>query len=289
MTDALLPLSIDPVPDRLVRVLVGRLEFVTPEVEAVGGDGPAGPRGGRLAGRVCDAARLLRLGRFLEPQVRNVLRRTNGRDGPARADERSSTCSRRRPRRAGRLALMSQPVPGPVPAPTTALLFAAAQGGDRGAFAELYRRFAGVVHGIALARVGPADADDVAQETFLVMHRRLSSVREAEAFPGWICTVARRAATDRLRRRKRHAHDPLPDAPVGARRSRTRTRRCGAGCSRRSRRLPEAYREPLILRLVEGLTGPDIAARTGRTPGSVRVNLHRGMALLRPRLEQDGW
>ena len=38
------------------------------------------------------------------------------------------------------------------------------------------------------------------------------------------------------------------------------------------------------MRLVEGMTGPEIAARTGMTPGSVRVNLHRGMALLRGRL-----
>jgi RNA polymerase sigma-70 factor (ECF subfamily) len=45
--------------------------------------------------------------------------------------------------------------------------------------------------------------------------------------------------------------------------------------------LPEAYREPLILRLVEGMTGPEIAARTGLTHGSVRVNLHRGMQQLR--------
>jgi RNA polymerase sigma-70 factor (ECF subfamily) len=40
----------------------------------------------------------------------------------------------------------------------------------------------------------------------------------------------------------------------------------------------------LILRLVEGLTGPEIAEQTGLAPGSVRVNLHRGMKLLRERL-----
>jgi DNA-directed RNA polymerase specialized sigma24 family protein len=45
--------------------------------------------------------------------------------------------------------------------------------------------------------------------------------------------------------------------------------------------LPDAYRETLILRLVEGMTGPEIAARTGMTHGSVRVNLHRGMEQLR--------
>ena len=48
--------------------------------------------------------------------------------------------------------------------------------------------------------------------------------------------------------------------------------------------LPDAYREPLILRLVEGMTGPEIARRTGLTPGSVRVNLHRGTQQLRAML-----
>ena len=47
------------------------------------------------------------------------------------------------------------------------------------------------------------------------------------------------------------------------------------------RALPPAYRETLLLRLVEGMTGPEIARRTGLTEGSVRVNLCRGMELLR--------
>ena len=48
-----------------------------------------------------------------------------------------------------------------------------------------------------------------------------------------------------------------------------------------------AYRVTLILRLVEGFTGPEIAAQTGLTEGSVRVNLHRGMKQLRERLNQQ--
>jgi RNA polymerase sigma-70 factor (ECF subfamily) len=53
------------------------------------------------------------------------------------------------------------------------------------------------------------------------------------------------------------------------------------------RSLPDAYRETLILRLVEGMTGPEIAARTGMTHGSVRVNLHRGMEQLRAKLSPE--
>jgi RNA polymerase sigma-70 factor (ECF subfamily) len=53
------------------------------------------------------------------------------------------------------------------------------------------------------------------------------------------------------------------------------------------RQLPNAYHETLVLRFVEGMTGPEIATRTGLTPASVRVNLHRGMKLLREKLATE--
>ena len=51
------------------------------------------------------------------------------------------------------------------------------------------------------------------------------------------------------------------------------------------RSLPDCYRETLMLRLVEGMTGPEIAQRTGLTHESVRVNLCRGMKMLRERIQ----
>ena len=48
--------------------------------------------------------------------------------------------------------------------------------------------------------------------------------------------------------------------------------------------LGPSYRETLVMRLVEGMSGPEIAAQTGLTPRSVRVNLHRGMKKLREAL-----
>ena len=50
------------------------------------------------------------------------------------------------------------------------------------------------------------------------------------------------------------------------------------------RTLPDAYRETLVMRLCEGMSGPEIAEVTGLEPGSVRINLHRGMKLLREKL-----
>jgi RNA polymerase sigma-70 factor (ECF subfamily) len=156
----------------------------------------------------------------------------------------------------------------------------AARAGDEAAFAELYRAHLRMVHGVLLARVPRTDVDDLAQDVFLTAWRRIDSLREPAAFPGWLATIARNHATDHLRQRPADA-DALPEH-LPAPGSDGHMARAALDAIRA---LPEAYRETLVLRLVEGMTGPEIAARTGLTEGSVRVNLHRGMKLLRARLE----
>lgn len=158
-------------------------------------------------------------------------------------------------------------------------LVGAAQRGDRAAFAELYARFARMVHGVLLARVPWADADDLVQDVFVTAMQRIDRLREPEAFGGWLITIARRRAIDH-RRRTRETNELDDAAAVAAPDRREATVVLAA-----IRGLPEAYRETLMLRLVEGMTGPEIAARTGLTPASVRVNLHRGMKQLRERLQ----
>jgi RNA polymerase sigma-70 factor (ECF subfamily) len=158
-------------------------------------------------------------------------------------------------------------------------LVRAARAGDRTAFAELYRRYTRMVHGLILARVPYADADDLVQEVFLTALRRLGALRNPAAFPGWLAAIARNRATDHLRRLPRDAPLDEADGVIDEDRS------TALAVLAEIRRLPEPYREPLVLRLVEGMTGPEIAARTGLTHGSVRVNLHRGMKLLRAALK----
>jgi RNA polymerase sigma-70 factor, ECF subfamily len=156
----------------------------------------------------------------------------------------------------------------------------AARRGDRSAFAELYRRYARMVHGLLVASVPRTDVDDLVQDVFLLAMRRLESLREAAAFPGWLAAIARHRAADHYRR---HAPEevPLPDELTAHTSDDTEAQ----AILDVIRSLPEAYREPLVLRLVEGMSGQEIADRTGLTPASVRVNLHRGMKLLRARLE----
>jgi RNA polymerase sigma-70 factor (ECF subfamily) len=108
---------------------------------------------------------------------------------------------------------------------------------------------------------------------------QLHSLRDAAYFPGWLCAIARNRATDFYRRLR--PADELPDALPGKGRPDEAEARAALEAIRE---LPEAYRDTLILRLVEGLSGQEIADRTGLTCGSVRVNLHRGMKLLREKL-----
>jgi RNA polymerase sigma-70 factor, ECF subfamily len=176
-----------------------------------------------------------------------------------------------------------------VPAPrdgAVASLVVEARSGSRGAFEQLHARFAPMVHGVVLARV-PADAaDDVVQDVFIHAMSRLDQLREPAAFGAWLAAIARRF-TVRYHRRRRSAV-PLEDRSAGAPREAPEERRQEAGrILEHLRRLPEAYAEVLVLRLVEGLTGPQIANALGLTPAAVRVNLHRGMALLRERLGED--
>jgi len=163
---------------------------------------------------------------------------------------------------------------------------AAARDGDRAAFGQLYERYARMVHGVLLAKVPVGDVDDLVQDVFIRALRRLSTLRETASFGAWLAAIARNVAHDYHRRSV--PEEPLPDHASD------QEIQCGtsggdqdcpsAAILEAVMSLSETYRETLILRLVEGMTGPEIAARTGMTHGSVRVNLHRGMEQLRAKL-----
>lgn len=159
---------------------------------------------------------------------------------------------------------------------------AACKRGDRGAFGRLYLRYSRLVHGVLLARVPYLEVEDLVQDVFVQALRHLSSLRSPEAFGGWIATIARRRAQDYFRRVRPTLE--LPAEIDGDSASPSHEAKVALAAIRA---LPEAYQETLILRLVEGMSGPEISARTGLTPGSVRVNLHRGMALLRKALRME--
>ena len=159
----------------------------------------------------------------------------------------------------------------------------AAQNGSSDAFSHLHRRFVATVHGVLLSRFRPAIAEELTQECFLIAYRKLRQLREPKKFGPWIVAIARRV--DAIEERHHHveleSEDILdlhvrPDATVDAMR-----------VLEVIQSLPQAYRETLVLRLVEGMDAFEIAESTGLTPESVRVNLHRGIRKLRHAMAVD--
>jgi RNA polymerase sigma-70 factor (ECF subfamily) len=163
----------------------------------------------------------------------------------------------------------------------TVHLVTSAQTGDREAFGVLYSRYGALVHGVLLAHASRDDVADLVQDVFLHAMARIGTIRDPTAFGAWISQIARNMARMKSRSRLRlvsldesiASEHASPDAGLDAEKVLSALRS-----------LPESYRETLVLRLVEGMSGAEIAERTGLTPGSVRVNLHRGMEILRTRL-----
>jgi RNA polymerase sigma-70 factor (ECF subfamily) len=157
-------------------------------------------------------------------------------------------------------------------------LVRSAQAGDRAAFGALYEQYRPLVHGILLSHVDYHAAEDLMQDTFVKAIQQLPTLRDASSFGGWLTSIARHIALDHHRR---HRPETFFTDPASVR----RPDREAFVVLEIIQRLPEHYRETLVLRLVEGMTGPEIASRTGLAPDSVRVNLCRGMKLLREQLE----
>jgi RNA polymerase sigma-70 factor, ECF subfamily len=186
------------------------------------------------------------------------------------------------------VAKRSEPPERPLTAePSDVTLVEAAVAGDRRAFATLYRRHARTVHGVLLARLPHSELRDAMQDTFTQALGRLASLRDPSAFSPWLASIARNLARDwhkRGQQRREIASEPEQLAEV---RGHGRDLDDALGLLAAMQSLPEDQRELLVLRFVEGSSGPEIAAAVGMTHGSVRVKLHRGVAALRVALGRE--
>src|SRR5260370_35239199 len=142
--------------------------------------------------------------------------------------------------------LMTQPLSAPAEQSVEARLIEAVLNGERDRFEGLYEMYAPMVHGILLARVPRAEVDDLVQDIFLHALRKLHTLRNAAAFGGWLAMITRNRGMDFYRTsqailegtdKTAVAKPPNPTAME---------------ILDLSRSLPEAYRETLVLRFVEG-------------------------------------
>lgn len=175
-------------------------------------------------------------------------------------------------------------------------MLSAAQAGDAAAFETLWRDLNPLL--VRYLRVGHADtADDVAAETWAYVVPRLADFRGDEnGWRAWVFTTARRRAIDEGRRRGRQSAEPYaalsdlfedePTAPDAATEAADRE-----GTDRviaLLRQLPPGQAEVVLLRTVVGLPVESVADMLDRTPGSVRVAAHRGLAALAKIIADEG-
>ena len=175
--------------------------------------------------------------------------------------------------------------------------------GDRQAFRVLVEREGPTVVAACARVLGDrAEAEDVAQEAFVIAYRSLSSWRADGAFGAWLSRIAVRLALRRLGQRKQVAWlDPVAaeSDPVGS--DRYRSTSTGGSVDpattvlRAEREseiraavagLDEPYREVVALRFFAERSLAEIAEATDRPLGTVKTHLHRGLARLRRVLEE---
>jgi RNA polymerase sigma-70 factor (ECF subfamily) len=174
-------------------------------------------------------------------------------------------------------------------APDEALV-RAAQRGDRDAFGVLVSRHAAAVLSVAARMLGPADADDMAQETFVAAHRALGSFKLDAKFSTWLYRIAVNKCTDSLRARRPglvsldtadEEHAPVW-APVDEETPHWELEQgeLASELERSIQALPPIYRESFVLRHVEGLGYDEMAGILGVHRDTLKMRVYKARTLL---------
>jgi RNA polymerase sigma factor (sigma-70 family) len=181
------------------------------------------------------------------------------------------------------------------PASDAALLDHFVRDRDEDAFAALVARHGPMVQGVCRRVLHDTHhAEDAFQATFLVLARKAPTVRPPDRLASWLHGVARQVALrlrrGEARRRRREAHRTLsgPSAGAGQPLEELSARELLLIFDEELQRLPQAYRLPLTLCCLEGLTQEEAARRLGWSAGSVKGRLERGRAQLHTRLARRG-
>ncbi len=169
-----------------------------------------------------------------------------------------------------------------IAAASDAELLDASRRGDRTAFGKIVDRYQRVVRAVAFS--GARDralGDDVAQDTFVIAWRRLGSLRDAERLPAWLCGIARNLARTARRQRGREAPIETVDiasatTPFDAISERQDEQLVAAALAR----VPETYREPLVLYYYDERSVADVARALGISQDATHQRLSRGRQYL---------
>src|SRR5262245_62143390 len=177
--------------------------------------------------------------------------------------------------------------------PADAELVAASLAGDREAFGRIVERYQRLLCSVAYCATGSLDeSEDLAQEAFLDAWRQLHSLREPEKLRPWLCGILR-YKVGRLRRSDRrepvrqaealeHAEEmPSSDEPAA---ELAMDKEEQAILWSALQRVPELYREPLVLYYREHRSVEHVAAALDLSEDAVKQRLARGRKILQERV-----
>src|SRR5581483_5924661 len=183
-------------------------------------------------------------------------------------------------------------------------LLRALRAGDASAFEHLVRRQTSHLFAAARRIVGnDEDARDVVQEAFVSAYRSLDRFGGDSRISTWLHRIAVNAALMKLRSRRRRPEEPIEhllpcfdengawaagmasvtsgaETHVASNETRDLVRRCIA-------RLPDRYREVLVLRDIEDFDTSEVADTLGITANAVKIRLHRARQALRTLIEEE--
>ena len=169
-----------------------------------------------------------------------------------------------------------------------------ARNGDEHAFGLLVARYRGAAYAVALSVIGRhEDAEDAAQEAFIVALQRLDDCRDPDRFAGWFMTIVRNRSRNLIRRESLRDMERVPETTPSRRGGPDRDTEAAelkdlleAGL----RELPDVQREIVLLHDLEGWKHREIAERLSLPSGTVRSHLHFARKALRKFLEVPlGW
>lgn len=158
-------------------------------------------------------------------------------------------------------------------------LLAASRRGERAAFAQLVERYQGVVCAVSYSGTGDRTlSEDVAQDTFLAAWRQLDQLREVERLRAWLCGIARNLAHKARRRRARET--PVAEQLEGEHGAdlfeQVSDRQAERVVREALHRVPETYREALVLYYHEQRSAKEVAQALGISEAAVLQRLARG-------------
>jgi RNA polymerase sigma factor (sigma-70 family) len=168
-------------------------------------------------------------------------------------------------------------------------LVAASLGGDRDAFGQIVRRHQALVCSLAYSATGSlTQSEDLAQETFIAAWKHLGDLREPVKLRSWLCGIARNLIRNSLRKQGRepsHRAEALeniaePRSPEPLPGERAISREEAEIMWRALERIPETYREPLVLFYRQHQSVETVAQELELTEEAVRQRLARGRRLL---------